>query len=138
LICIRSGAQPSHYAKKFKPIAKSLSREFKIPYEVILGVAIIESGEGNTAVSRLHNNHFGIVGKHKTKGKHPTKYRHFASAQASYHSFCTLVKRRRFYEQLKGNPDYKVWVDSLSRTGYSTQPLVWKKKVLDVIVKQQL
>jgi len=131
-------AQPSHYAKKYNPLAKQLSKEYHIPYQLILGVAIIESGEGKTKVSKVHNNHFGIIGSNKSKGKHKTKYRHFASAQASYRSFCTLVKRRNFYEKLKGNPDYKIWIDSLSRTGYSSQPIIWKNKVIKIITDQQL
>lgn len=124
-------AQESKYVKKYKPIAKALAKEFQIPYEVIMGIAIVESGEGNTKVSKLYNNHFGIVGKNKAKNK--TKYRHFNSPENSFRSFCSLVKRRNFYDTLKGNPDYKVWIEALSRTGYSTQPIVWKNKINKVI-----
>src|SRR5688572_4035402 len=61
----------SPYIKKFKPLADSLSEEYKIPTAVILGVAIIESGAGTSRNSKLLHNHFGIIGKNdllKTKG----------------------------------------------------------------------
>jgi len=135
LFSFNSLAQESGYIKMYKPLAKSLEKEFEIPYEVILGVAIIESGAGKTKVSRLHNNHFGIVGKNKTKYK--TRYRHFNSAHASFRSFCLLVKRRKFYDSLKGNKDYKVWVVALSKTGYSSQPVVWQNKI-DKVIQEKL
>ena len=52
----------SKYIKQFKPLADSLSEEYKIPTAVILGVAIIESGAGTSRNSKLLHNHFGIVG----------------------------------------------------------------------------
>src|SRR6185295_9502412 len=46
----------SKYIKQFKPLADSLSEEYKIPTAVILGVAIIESGAGTSRNSKmLHN-----------------------------------------------------------------------------------
>lgn len=134
LITFAASSQESKYVHHYKPLVKSLSKEFQIPYEVIMGIAIVESGEGKTKVSKIHNNHFGIVGKNKTKLK--TKYRHFNSAESSFRSFCMLVKRRNFYDTLKGNTDYKVWIEALSKTGYSTKPLVWKNKINKVIQEQ--
>ena len=53
---------PQKYIDKFAPIAIQLSIETQIPSSVILGVAIVESGFGNSKNCRLLNNHFGVKG----------------------------------------------------------------------------
>jgi Bax protein len=52
--------------------------------------------------------------------------------------FCKLMKKKKFYKKLKGNMDYKIWVDAISKVGYSEVPDYWKKKVLETIKKNKL
>ena len=129
-----------HYVEKHSPIADSLSFEFGIPVSVILGVAIVESSSGTSRNARLLNNHFGIVGKNnllKTKGI-KTKYKQFPDGESSYISFCKLISRRKLYAKLKGNSDYKLWVDAISKSNYSEVPQIWKNNILYAIRNSKL
>ncbi len=121
-------------------MADSLSEVYKIPASVILGVALLESGSGGSRNCKLLNNHFGIVGKNnllKTKGI-KTRYKQYPDSLASYVDFCKVIKKKKFYKKLKKNKDYKLWVDAISKTGYSEVPDYWKTKVLETIKKNKL
>jgi Bax protein len=130
----------SKYIRQYKPLADSLSQEYKIPVAVILGVAIIESGAGTSRNSKLLHNHFGIVGKNdllKTKGI-KSRYKQFKSAADSYQAFCKLLKKRKYYDKLKGNKNYHLWLDAMSKHGYSEDPEGWKQKITACIRKSKL
>ena len=125
------------YVQLFKPYADSLSREYGIPAAVMLGIAILESGSGTSRNAKLLNNHFGIVGKNKlTEVK--SRYKQYDHARDSYKDFCKLVKKKKFYDKLKGNTDPTVWVEALSKAGYSEVPETWKQRVLSTIKKNKL
>ena len=140
IIIAHSAFTQSKYVKKYRPIADSLSSEYGVPVSVILGVAILESGSCTSRNCKLLNNHFGMEGKNnllKTKGI-KTRYKQYPNALASYVDFCKLMKKKKFYKKLKGNMDYKIWVDAISKVGYSEVPDYWKKKVLETIKKNKL
>lgn len=140
LIIAHSAFTQSKYVKKFRPIADSLSAEYGVPVSVILGVAILESGSCTSRNCKLLNNHFGIVGKNdllKTKGIR-TRYKQYPNALASYVDFCKLMKKKKFYKKLKDNMDYKLWVDAISKAGYSEVPDYWREKVMATIQKNKL
>jgi Bax protein len=129
-----------NYTKKYRPLADSLSLEHGIPASVILGIAILESSSGTSRNARLLNNHFGIVGKNnllRTKGI-KTRYKQYANDTLSYADFCKLMKKKKFYTRLKGNKNAQLWVDAISKSGYSEVPSIWKKRVIDVINKNKL
>ncbi len=130
----------SKYVKQYRPVADSLQKVYGIPAAVMLGVAIIESSSGTSRNCKLLNNHFGIVGKNnllKTKGI-KTRYKYYPSGTASYEGFCGLLSRRKFYPKLKKNLNYTLWVDAISKSGYSEVPSVWKQRVLSTIKKHRL
>lgn len=130
----------SKYIKQYKPIADSLSEIYAIPTAVILGVAIIESGAGKSKNCKLLNNHFGIVGKNsllKTKGV-KSRYKQYADGRASYIAFCQLLSRKKFYPKLKDKKDYKLWLEAISKAGYSEVPVEWKKNISAAIEKHKL
>jgi Bax protein len=130
----------SPYIRKYKPLADSLSKEYEIPTAIILGVAIIESGAGTSRNSKLLNNHFGIVGKNdlmKTKGI-KSRYKQYPSVTSSYVAFCKLVKKRKYYEKLKGNTNHHLWLDAMSKSGYSEEPDQWKQRITAAIRKHKL
>jgi Bax protein len=88
----------------------------------------------------LLNNHFGIVGKNdllKTK-RIKTRYKQYRDSLASYVDFCKLMTKKRFYKDLRDNSDYSLWVDAISKAGYSEIPDYWKTKVLEMIRKNKL
>jgi flagellum-specific peptidoglycan hydrolase FlgJ len=113
---------------------------YGIPASVILGIAIIESSSGTSRNSRLLHNHFGIVGKNnllKTRGI-KTRYKQYPDDTSSYIDFCRLMTRKRFYSKLKGNMNYKLWIDAISKAKYSEVPDVWKQRILSAIRKNKL
>lgn len=140
-LAFTAAAEPTgNYIKKYRSLADSLSAAYGIPASVILGVAVIESSSGAGRNVKLLNNHFGIVGKnnvHRTK-KIKTRYKQYANATASYVDFCNLMTRKKFYKRLKGNLNYILWVDAISKSGYSEIPSVWKQRVTTVIKKHKL
>ena len=128
------------YIKQYKPIADSLSSVYGIPTSVMLGIAIIESGAGKSRNCKLLNNHFGIKGKNnllKTKGI-KTAYKQYPDGRASYVSFSRLMTRKKFYPKLKGKMDHKLWLDAISKSGYSTVPDEWKRNITAAIRKHKL
>jgi hypothetical protein len=48
------------------------------------------------------------------------------------------VKKRKYYDKLKGDKDYTLWVDAMSRSGYSEIPLQWKERITAAIKKNKL
>ncbi|MBP7556493.1 MAG: glucosaminidase domain-containing protein [Chitinophagaceae bacterium] len=140
LLFLQPAQGQTSYIKRYKPLADSLSEVYGVPASVILGVAIIESGAGTSRNAKLLNNHFGIVGKNnllRTKGIR-SRYKQYPTAAASYAGFCQLLSRKRFYAKLKGNNDYKVWLEAMSKSGYSESPAEWKKRVGAAIRKHKL
>jgi len=136
----QTGLGQAKYIKKFRPLADSLWEEYGVPASVILGVAIMESASGTSRNCKLLNNHFGIVGKNdllKTKGI-KTRYKQYPDSRASYFAFCKLMAKKKFYKKLKGNMDYKLWADAISKAGYSEIPEIWKQRLLDIIRKNKL
>ena len=51
----------------------------------------------------------------KTKGI-KSAYKQYDNVAESYKDFCKVVKKKKFYKKLKGNKDYKTWVDEISKT----------------------
>jgi Bax protein len=128
------------YIAQYRELVKSLSDEFGIPTSVITAISIVESGAGKSRSAVFLNNHFGIIGKNnlrKTKGI-KTKFKQYASAEESFREFCKMLTRKKYYAKLKGNGDYKLWVNAMSKAGYSTQPAVWKKMITSAIKKYKL
>ena len=137
---IAAQTSTKNFIAKYRPLADSLSEAYGIPASVILGVSIVESGSGTSRNCRLLNNFFGIVGKNnllKTKGI-KTRYRQYPDATASFVDFCKLLAKKKYYKKLKGNMDYKLWTDAISKSGYSEVPSVWKQRINDTIRKNKL
>ncbi len=133
-------AQSRSFVEKFRPLADSLSAVYGIPTAVILGVSIIESASGTSRNCKLLNNYFGIVGKNNLMHtrKIRTRYKQYPDATASFTHFCQVQSRKKYYKKLKGNMNYKIWLDHMSRNGYSEVPAVWKQRVTAAIIQNKL
>ncbi len=126
----------SAYIKTYAPYAQKLAIETGIPASVILGVAIIESGHGSSINARLLNNHFGIVGPNnleKRKIAYKSVYKSYSSIEESYKHFCRVIGRKKFYSQLKGSNDYKLWLLKMNAYHYSSAGLIWVQKIQHTI-----
>src|SRR5688572_6833847 len=140
LFTVYSTTAQSKYIKQYRPIADSLSDVYGIPTSVMLGIAIIESGAGSSRNCKLLNNHFGIKGKNdllKTKGIR-SAYKQYPNGRSSYVAFSKLMTRKKFYPRLKGNMDHILWLDAISKAGYSTVPGEWKRNITAAIRKHEL
>ena len=129
-----------NYINKYHDLVEKLSAEYGIPVSVITAISIVESGAGQTKNGKLLNNHFGIIGKNnllKTKGI-KTKFKQYPNDEASFVDFCKMVSRKKYYTKLKGNNSSVLWVSAMAKAGYSTQPEVWKKLILNAIKKYNL
>lgn len=129
------------YVKHYAPLVKQLSEESGIPASVIMGVAVMESGYGNSLNAKLLNNHFGIVGRNKMARmgvNYRSSMRQFDTDVAAFRFFCRMIKRKFYYHSLKGNPDYKLWLLKMNNGYYSSAGLLWVKKITAVIEKHKL
>lgn len=135
---VPAGAQSSRYIDKHRLLATKLSHEYDIPVAIILAVAIVESSSGQASVARRFHNHFGIAGRNGYKGKRKSRYKAYKNDAASFLDFCKVISRKRFYLNLKGNTDYKLWISEISKTGYSEAPAEWQKRVLQTIAVNHL
>ncbi len=129
------------YIAHFTPLVKKLSDDTGIPASVIMGIAIIESGHGNSKNCILLKNHFGIVGKNNLAKTHPayhSMYKSYTSDEASFRHFCKVIQSKKYYAALKGNPDYKTWLLKINAGNYSSAKLVWVHRISIAINSHQL
>lgn len=128
------------YIEKYSPLVLQLSDSFGIPPELILGLAIVESGAGNSKIALKLHNHFGIKASNKYQviNGYKTRFKYYESDSASFVDFCQYVKRRKYYAVLKGNFNYNAWLIAMAKSGYSGSPKAWKSKIKHTITKYQL
>lgn len=128
------------YVAKYKPICDSLSLQFGIPSEVIIGIAMEESGFGTSRVARLLNNHFGIVGKNNLRQTHNIKsrYKYYPSDTASFIHFCQFVSARKYYQKLKGTTNVRKWLYTIGKSGYCRYPKKWTKIIMVLLHRNKL
>jgi len=138
--CAVTVSAQNKYIDKYKPIADSLSGVYGIPSSVILGIAILESGNGQSRNSKLLHNHFGIVGANKLKQTHGIKssYKQYSNSIGSFVHFCKLISNKYFYNKLKGTNEAANWIDAISKSGYSSHPKTWKARILNTIAHYHL
>ena len=120
------------YINQHKPLATELSKEFGIPSAIILSIAYVETGGGNSKHAQTLNNHFGMVGKNTVNS---SKFKSFESSKESFRAFCEMISRKKYYEKLKGNLNHSDWISAIASAGYATKPTEWKQKINFVINK---
>lgn len=128
------------YVDKYKPLVSELSQKFQIPFSIIMGIAIVESGAGTSKNCKLLKNHFGFVGKNTASESFgiKTKFKQYKTDKESFMDFCTKISQKKFYSKLKGNRNYNLWIIAMSNAGYSESPTVWRRLINNCIVKYKL
>lgn len=119
------------YVRKYRNLAEKKSAQYSIPANVILAVAIVESGSGKTRVAKELHNHFGLVGNNHLKRK--SRYKAYPTVEASYDHFCRHLAKKKFYRRLSKSTDNRAWITAISRSGYSERPKVWEQRILRVL-----
>ena len=119
------------YISKWKATAVAQMNAYKIPASITLAQGILESGNGNSKLARLANNHFGIKCHSNWEGAKYVQdddeedecFRAYDNASQSFEDHSLFLKKRRYAPlfELKMK-DYKKWAKGLKSAGYATNP----------------
>ncbi len=123
------------FIENHQDVARDLMMENGIPASLILGISMIESAMGTSKNCKVLKNYFGIKGKNSLskKGKHRSAYKEYHSPRKSFEDFIRIVKKKKWYNDLKGNMDYNTWLLALRRTGYAEAGKKWIADIKKVI-----
>ncbi len=109
--------------QRYKPFIDSLSLVYGIPSKLIIGVGICESGFGQSKQSIKQNNYFGLRGKYVRKKK--SSFKHYARPEDSMVDFCEVLSSKKYYTNLKGNPDPMKWTRAMAKARYAANAKRW-------------
>ncbi|SHF73974.1 Flagellum-specific peptidoglycan hydrolase FlgJ [Mariniphaga anaerophila] len=118
-----------------------------IPASIKMAQAVLESGNGNSELSRKSNNHFGIKCKRSWTGKRVYYdddekgecFRKYKSVEESYIDHTNFLMSNPRYAFLFTLPptDYKGWAKGLKEAGYATARH-YDKSLIKIIEDNQL
>lgn len=121
------------YAEKYAGEAMEQMKRYGIPASVTLAQGILESSNGQSELSQLGNNHFGVKASGSwlknggdylvyTDDKPNEKFCKYATVGDSYEHHSKILKNSSRYSQcFKLSPDdYKGWTKGIERGGYAT------------------
>jgi flagellum-specific peptidoglycan hydrolase FlgJ len=133
------------YIQKFKDDAIRIMHETGIPASIVLGVAMHESGCGNSTIAQNLNNQFGVKGggcvvfiKHNKKVR--SSYKRYDSVLESFQDFARIMTERKQFSHLADaltHYDYSGWAHGIQRAGYASSRK-WSAQVLGIIKKYDL
>lgn len=129
------------FIKKYEHIAIESMQKHSIPASLILGVSIVESAAGESAIAKALRNFFGIKGKNtssRQKLGYKSAYKEYASDEASFEHFCQVLKNKRFYVKLKCCADYKQWLKAMNAASYAEAKEKWVNDITRTIEKFEL
>ncbi|HXH99236.1 MAG TPA: glucosaminidase domain-containing protein [Sphingobacteriaceae bacterium] len=127
------------YVDRYKDAAIKAMQAHGVPASIILGIAMHESGNGNSKIARYLNNHFGIKGRNKSKDI-KSAYKGYGSVEDCYADFIRILQKRSRFDFLFEHPtpyDYRTWVLAIEKGGYAESP-TWGVRVLATIKKFKL
>ncbi len=155
LVCflLISGVAPGQkmtreeYIRKYQLLAISEMNRSGIPASIKMAQACLESGNGNSELSRRSNNHFGIKCKSDWNGGKTyhdddeanecfRKYHSVEDSYVDHTNFLMRSPRYAFLFQLAPT-DYVGWANGLRKAGYATNPQ-YAKMLIDIIELNQL
>lgn len=119
------------YIEQWKDEAIKQMHAHGIPASITLAQGILESADGNSALAKYANNHFGIK-CHGWDGASFIQdddeanecFRKYDSAEESYNDHSLFLTGRSRYSDLfeLELTDYKGWAKGLKKAGYATNP----------------
>lgn len=134
------------YITLYGPIAQEEMRLYHIPASITLAQGILESGAGNSDLTRRANNHFGIK-CHDWKGakvyhdddRRQECFRKYKDPKYSFRDHSLFLTERKRYAalfDLKAD-DYRAWAKGLRTAGYATDRK-YPTKLVELIERYQL
>src|SRR5690606_606668 len=119
------------YIERYKDIAIAEMEQYGIPASIKLAQALLESGNGNSALAREANNHFGIKCTSEWQGgktyhdddRRNDCFRAYKLPEDSFHDHSQFLLRKRYaaLEELDKD-DYEGCARELKAAGYATNP----------------
>src|ERR1700749_3410077 len=136
---------PSSYVEQHKDDAIKIMHQTGLPASIVLGVAMHESGCGNSLLAKNLNNQFGVKGGggatfKKGKKKITTKYKRYQSVYDSFQDFARIMTERSEFSGLADkftHCDYAGWAKGIQRHGYASDRSL-SSQVLGIIKKYHL
>jgi len=136
----------AEYIEEFKDDAIREMNRSGVPASITLAQGILESGNGNSPLARIANNHFGIKCHSDWKGetyiqdddKKDECFRKYNDPLESFEDHSDFLKKSRYADlfELKIT-DYKGWAHGLKKAGYATNPK-YPKLLIDIIERNNL
>ncbi|HXD91604.1 MAG TPA: glucosaminidase domain-containing protein [Bacteroidia bacterium] len=138
---------PNDYISRYKEDAIKEMYRFGVPASITLAQGMLESGNGNSALSVYANNHFGIK-CHKDwtgpsyildddeKNECFRKYQDVLDSYSDHSQFLRNRDRYAFLFEL-AKTDYKGWARGLKEAGYATHPK-YAEQLIDLIEQYKL
>jgi Muramidase (flagellum-specific) len=135
------------YIDQYKLVAMDHQKRFQIPSSITLAQGLLESGAGNSQLTKESNNHFGIKCNNNWVGPkvfHDDDikndcFRSYNKADESYEDHSMFLSRNPRYAFLftLNVRDYRGWAEGLQRAGYATDKS-YANKLIKVIEDFQL
>lgn len=129
------------YIKKYESLAIEKAEAHRIPASIIMGVSMVESDAGRSLIAKSLNNFFGVKGINRTSLKkmgYKSAYKEYGTDAESFEHFCQIVKKKKFYQKLKGTVDFKEWLNQMNHAEYATAKGEWVKKINRTITQFKL
>jgi LysM repeat protein len=134
ILCIEASAQSrmtrEEYITKWGHLAVDNMEVYGIPASITMAQALLESGAGNSQLSKASNNHFGIKCKSTWEGakvyhdddEKGECFRAYPTVADSYHDHAEFLNNGKRYEFLFAYDisDYTSWAKGLKSAGYAT------------------
>lgn len=120
------------FLKKYEALAIEKAELHRIPASIILGVSMVESDAGRSLIAKSLNNFFGIKGNNWSSEKkmgYKSAYKEYKTDGESFEHFCQVLKKKKFYQALKGTVDFKEWLEQMNKAQYATAKGEWVKKI---------
>lgn len=121
----------NQYIERFKAVAVQEMNLYGIPASITLAQGLFESGNGNSELAKVANNHFGIKAGQSWRGRiyyrdddNPNDiFRVYNIAEDSFRDHSEFLKKRNYAGlfELDKN-DYRGWAYGLKKAGYATNP----------------
>jgi len=135
------------YIQRYQILAIEEMVRSGIPASITIAQGCLESGNGNSELSRKSNNHFGIKCKKNWKGKKVhydddaknecfRKYKTVEDSYIDHTNFLTDNPRYASLFKLK-TTDYKGWAHGLKKAGYATNKS-YAHRLIDIIEANKL
>jgi len=134
------------YIDRFYKVAQYEHKKYGIPASVTLAQGILESASGQSKLTKLTNNHFGIkcVGNCNNKNsvmmaddKPTDRFLKYKSAWYSYRHHSQLLMKPRYKPCRECGDNYKCWAINLKKCGYATSKK-YHSSLIKIIEKYNL